>query len=66
MLTRRAFTLGAACALIVFATPALATDASALTFVTDIYNGYKGKTSPAVRSTAIRRSGAISSRRWQP
>jgi hypothetical protein len=46
MLTRRAFTLGAACAPIVFATPALAADASALTFVTDIYNGYKGKDSP--------------------
>ena len=65
MLTRRAFTLGAACALIVFATPALATDASALTFVTDIYNGYKGKDSPG-RALDSMRSGAISSRRWQP
>jgi hypothetical protein len=46
MLTRRAFTHGATCAPIVFATPALAADASALTFVTDIYNGYKGKDSP--------------------
>ena len=31
---------------IVFATPALAADASALTFVTDIYSGYNGKDSP--------------------
>jgi Protein of unknown function (DUF3828) len=46
MLTRRAFTLGAACAPIAIATAALAGDASALTFVTDIYNGYKGKGSP--------------------
>ena len=45
----------------------LAADASALTFVTDIYNGYKGKDFPRpVRWTARQRSGAISSRRWQP
>jgi hypothetical protein len=45
MLTRRTFTIGAAGAPIAIAMPALAADASALTFVTDIYNGYKGNDS---------------------
>ena len=44
----------------------LAADASALTFVTDIYNGYKGKDSPGRALDRRQRSGAISSRRWQP
>ena len=46
MLTRRTFTIGAGCAPIAIATPALTADASALAFVTDIYNAYKGKDSP--------------------
>jgi hypothetical protein len=45
MLTRRTFMLGTACTPIAIATPALAADPSALAFVTDIYNGYKGKDS---------------------
>ena len=43
MLTRRAFTLGAACVPIAIAMPASAADSSALAFVTDIYDAYKGK-----------------------
>jgi len=42
MPTRRAFACGAACAAVAIAAPAPAADNSALTFVTDIYNGYKG------------------------
>jgi Protein of unknown function (DUF3828) len=55
MLTRRTFTLGAACAPIAIATPASTADTSALMFVTDIYNGYKGKDSPghALNSDAV-------------
>jgi hypothetical protein len=41
MLTRRDFSLGAACAALVF--PAFAGDASAAAFVTTIYDSYKGK-----------------------
>jgi hypothetical protein len=46
MLTRRTFLIGAAGAQIALGMPALAAGASALEFVTDIYNGYKGKDSP--------------------
>jgi hypothetical protein len=46
MLTRRILILGAACALTAVRTPAPAADASALAFVTAIYNGYKGNDSP--------------------
>jgi hypothetical protein len=45
MLTRRILILGAACVPTVFATAAWAAEPSALTFVTDIYNGYKGNDS---------------------
>jgi Protein of unknown function (DUF3828) len=46
MQTRRAFTFGAACVPIAIAMPVSAADGSALAFVTDIYNGYKGNDSP--------------------
>jgi hypothetical protein len=46
MLTRRTLILGAACAPLVAATAARSTDVSALAFVTNIYNGYKGNDSP--------------------
>jgi len=46
MLTRRALMFGAACAPLALAMPAPAADASALAFVTGIYNGYKGNDSP--------------------
>jgi hypothetical protein len=46
MLTRRTLIFGAACALLAVAMPAPAADASALAFVTGIYNGYKGNDSP--------------------
>jgi len=41
MLTRRTIMLGTACAAV--AAPALAADASAMVFVTAIYDAYKGK-----------------------
>ena len=41
MLARRSIIFGAACA--IFAAPATAADAAAFTFVTSIYNAYKGK-----------------------
>ena len=44
MLTRRTLMLGAAFA--AASTPLRATDVSALGFVTEIYNGYKGNDSP--------------------
>jgi len=47
MLTRREIMLGAACA--VFATPAPAADATAVAFVTAIYNAYKGRNTNGVR-----------------
>jgi hypothetical protein len=56
MLTRRNLTLGVACAVI--AAPVLAADASALAFVTGIYNAYQGKNSeghPLDGKHAIRR-----------
>ena len=46
MLTRRSFTLAAAC--LVTAAPALAGDASATAFVTAIYASYKGKDAKGV------------------
>jgi Protein of unknown function (DUF3828) len=46
MLTRRILILGAACAPMAFGISAWAAEASALAFVTDIYNGYKGNDSP--------------------
>ena len=46
MLTRRTLILGAAYAPLAVATPARAADVSALAFVTDVYNGYKGNDSP--------------------
>ena len=45
MLTRRFLVLGAAGAATAIGIPARAADASALAFVTDIYNGYKGNDS---------------------
>ena len=46
MLTRRILVLGAAGAATAISIPARAADVSALAFVTDIYNGYKGNDSP--------------------
>ena len=46
MLTRRILMLGAAAAATAVSIPAPAADGSALAFVTDIYNGYKGNDSP--------------------
>ena len=45
MLTRRILVLGAASAAIAIGIPARAAEVSALAFVTDIYNGYKGSDS---------------------
>jgi Protein of unknown function (DUF3828) len=56
MLTRRHFSLGAACAALV--APAFAADAAAAAFVTAIYNSYKGKDAkgmPLDSERAIRR-----------
>jgi hypothetical protein len=58
MPTRRTFLIGAASAAIALGTAALAAGASALDFVTDIYNGYTGKDSrgrPLDSEAAIRR-----------
>jgi hypothetical protein len=46
MLTRRILVLGAAGAATAISIPARAADVSALAFVRDIYNGYKGNDSP--------------------
>ena len=65
MLTRRRVIAAVACAVLATAAPAWPVEASALAFVTDIYNGYKGNDSPghALDSeTVIRR---YSSRRWR-
>ena len=53
--------LGTTCAAI--ASRALGADLTALPFVTNIYNGYKGNDSLAMRSIPKARSAAISSRR---
>jgi hypothetical protein len=56
MLTRRSIVFGATCA--VLAGPALAADATAIAFVTSIYDAYKGKDSkgiPLENARAVRR-----------
>jgi hypothetical protein len=56
MLTRRSIVFGATCA--VLARPALAADATAIAFVTSIYDAYKGKDSkgiPLENARAVRR-----------
>ena len=58
MLTRRRVIAAVACAVLATAVPAWPVEASALAFVTDIYNGYKGNDSPGHaldNETVIRR-----------
>jgi hypothetical protein len=62
MLTRRTLMLGAACAAIAAPVRAAA-DASAVAFMTEIYNAYKGKKQSDILATTSALSGVTSSHR---